>query len=61
MKTALVLSLASAALAAPTHLETRQITLTANELTKGTGCKDVTFIWVRGTTEFGNLVSVAFF
>jgi cutinase len=56
MKASLALALASVALAAPAaDLEKRQITLSASEL-KGP-CKDVTFIWVRGTTEFGTLVS----
>lgn len=57
MKASLVLSLASVALAAPA-VEKRQITMSATELTKGSGCKDVTFIWVRGTTELGNLVRI---
>jgi hypothetical protein len=56
MKASLVLSLASVALAAPAaNVDKRQMTMSATELTKGS-CKDVTFIWVRGTTEFGNLV-----
>lgn len=57
MKASVVLSLASVALAAPAvEIEKRQMTMTMEQLTKGTGCKDVTFIWVRGTTELGNLV-----
>lgn len=57
MKASTVLSLASVAFAAPAvdTIEKRQMALNANELTKGP-CKDVTFIWVRGTTELGNLV-----
>jgi len=56
MKASLPLFLASVALAAPTDLERRQLGYTSNELTKGSGgCKDVTFIWTRGTTELGNL------
>ncbi|QDS73483.1 hypothetical protein FKW77_009148 [Venturia effusa] len=55
MKASVILSLASVALAAPAaNIEKRQMTMTANELTKGS-CKEVTFIWVRGTTELGNL------
>ncbi|KAE9968052.1 hypothetical protein EG328_007805 [Venturia inaequalis] len=55
MKASAVLSFASVALAAPAaEIERRQMTMTANDLTKGS-CKDVTFIWVRGTTELGNL------
>jgi hypothetical protein len=70
MKAALSLIFAGLALAAPQgQIERRQV---AQELSKGekngpgliakltslgSGCKDVTFIFVRGTTEPANLVS----
>jgi len=47
------LILASLVTASPASgLERRQV---AQELTKGGGCKGVTFIWARGTTEPANL------
>lgn len=46
---------AAPAIEGATVLEKRQ---KATELSKG-DCKDVTFIWVRGTTEAANLVSSA--
>jgi cutinase len=53
MKVASSLFFAGLALATPQGIiEKRQV---AQELTKGSGCKDVTFIWVRGTTEPANL------
>jgi len=52
MKVASTLFFAGLALAIPHgQLERRQV---AQELSKG-ACKDVTFIWVRGTTEAANL------
>jgi len=52
MKVATSLFFAGLALAVPQgQIERRQV---AQELTKG-ACKDVTFIWVRGTTEAANL------
>ncbi|TID26032.1 cutinase precursor [Venturia nashicola] len=56
MKAVAILSLASVAFAAPAaDLDKRQMmVMSATDLTKGS-CKDVTFIWVRGTTELGNL------
>jgi hypothetical protein len=75
MKVTSSLFFAGLALATPQgQIERRQV---AQELTKGenetcplptsmlilpgSGCKDVTFIWVRGTTEPANLVSQASF
>ena len=60
MKTAAVFFLAALATAAPpADLERRQVggsEMVANDLHSGP-CKEVTFIWVRGTTETANLVS----
>jgi hypothetical protein len=57
MKIASTLFLASLAAAAPAaDLERRQSNMVANDLHNG-ACKDVTFIWVRGTIETANLVS----
>jgi cutinase len=55
----IIVSLTSAALASPVSVvqEKRQYTgLTENEFTLG-GCRDVIFIWARGSTESGNMVS----
>jgi cutinase len=61
MKAAATFFLASLAAAAPSaDLDRRQLfggsTMVANDLHDGP-CKEVTFIWVRGTTETANLVS----
>lgn len=50
------LAAAAPAIEGAAVLEKRQ---KATELSSGP-CKDVTFIWVRGTTETANLVSLAF-
>jgi len=56
MKVFTSLALASVAVAIPADLATRAgpTDMVQNELTKGP-CKDVTFIWVRGTTETSNM------
>lgn len=62
--TSLVISLlAGIATASPLSVEIRQSTnvgTTANEYTRG-GCKDIIFFFARGSTEVGNMVSVATF
>lgn len=59
MKASAVLSLASVALAAPAAdiIQKRQMTMTATDLTKGSGCKDVTFIWVRVCFFFDSILN----
>lgn len=52
-----VLSLFTSALAATIPLESRQVGLVANELSGP--CKNVTFIFARGSIELGNMVSLA--
>ncbi|GAB7365922.1 hypothetical protein MBLNU230_g7250t1 [Neophaeotheca triangularis] len=53
--TALIALLASTALAAPSTVERRQFgSSSSNELTRGS-CRDVTYIFARGSTELGNM------
>lgn len=51
------LVLASTALAFPTATKDKRQTvgITANEF-KLSGCKDIIFVWARGSTELGNMV-----
>ncbi|KAH8199711.1 hypothetical protein TruAng_006119 [Truncatella angustata] len=52
------LTLASFAWAGPVPvIETRQTAATSNEFTIG-GCRDVIFIWSRGSTEVGNMGTI---
>lgn len=51
------ISFFGASLAAPTAIETRQLSSTRNDLSGA--CKDVTVIYARGTTELGNVGSIA--
>jgi hypothetical protein len=61
MKSFAALLLASLVAAAPAAIDERQIfyertDLTENELSLGLTCRDVIFIWARGSTELGNMV-----
>lgn len=59
MKSFIALAMAVAVLASPIQVQVqkRQYTsLTENEFTTG-GCRDVIFLWARGSTEAGNMVS----
>ncbi|KAJ0417597.1 cutinase-domain-containing protein [Aspergillus carlsbadensis] len=64
MKTAaVVLALVASALSAPTPtLNSRQFgfggSSTSNDVTDNSGCKELTFIFARGTTEMGNMGTV---
>lgn len=57
MRFSAVLALASVAIASPIAIEERQYVLgsSASEFTSG-GCRDVIFIFARGSTEAGNMV-----
>jgi hypothetical protein len=57
LEIATALGLASMAAAAPAAvIEKRSPQMSASQLTKGAGCKGVTLIFARGTTEPGNIV-----
>ena len=54
-------ALASLALSSPIDIEKRQYTgvTTENQLTDGTPCRAITILFARGTTEAGNVGSLA--
>lgn len=57
MKFLNILALVSTVLALPSVVEKRQLVgAIANEF-KLLGCDDIIFIWARGSTEIGNMVS----
>ncbi|KAL2826286.1 cutinase-domain-containing protein [Aspergillus cavernicola] len=63
MKAAVILTLVAGALSAPAPtLTTRQFDLggssTSNDVSDNSGCKEVTFIFARGTSEIGNMGTV---
>lgn len=51
----LLLLLAPFATASPIEVEKRATGITSNEFTQG-GCKNIIFIFARGSTEPGNMV-----
>jgi cutinase len=55
--TVAALVLAAGVAAVPLTVDKRQGRSTSNELTQGS-CKQVIFIWARGSTEGGNMASL---
>lgn len=54
------LALASIANALPTEIASRQLdrtSITENEFSRSLSCAKVVFVWARGSTEAGNMVS----